>query len=124
MAQVSGNKINTVQASKNLGTIIDTQVSGEKSNGTFAYRKLTNVAATQVSGLNKTVNYMGINAEGMDIRKAKKIDETALATNQYESKAAIFKDATDRLNGVTEAIATVSEEVEVEEPEEPVNPEE
>ena len=124
MAQVSGNKINTVQASKNLGTIIDTQVSGEKSNGTFAYRKLTNVAATQVSGQNKTTNYMGINAEGMDIRKAKKIDEKALATNHYDAKAALYKDIADRLNESTNAIATASEEVEVEEPEEPVNPEE
>ena len=112
MAQVSGNKINTVQASKNLGTVINTQVSGDKSNGTLGYRKLTNVAATQVSGQNKTTNNMGINAEGMDIRAAKKIDEKALATNQYDSKAAIFKDATDRLNEGTNAIAVTNEESE------------
>ena len=115
MAQVSGNKVNTIQASKNLGTVINTQVSGDKSNGSVGYKKITNVKPTQVSGLNKTTNYMGVNDEGMDIRKAKKIDEKALATNQYESKAAIFKNATDRLNGVTDTIATTS--VESEEPE-------
>ena len=112
MAQVSGNKVTTIQASKNLGTVINTQVSGDKSNGSVGYKKITNVKPTQVSGLNKTVNYMGINAEGMDIRKAKKIDEKALATNHYDSKAAILKDAADRLNGVTETIATASEESE------------
>ena len=111
MAQVSGNKVTTVQASKNLGTVVNTQVSGEKSNGKLGYKKLTNGKPTQVSGLNKTTYYMGINTEGMDIRAAKKVDETALATNQYESKAAIFKDATDRLNGVIE-----NEEPEEDEP--------
>ena len=111
MAQVSGNKVTTIQASKNLGTVINTQVSGDKSNGSVGYKKITNVKPTQVSGLNKTTNYMGINEEGMDIRAAKKVDETALATNQYESKAAIFKDATDRLNGVIE-----NEEPEEDEP--------
>ena len=112
MAQVSGNKINTIQASKNLGTVINTQVSGEKSNGQLAYRKVTNVVPTQVSGLNKTTNYMGINEEGMDIRAAKKVDETALATNQYEAKAAILAEADAKLN---EAVSTVAEVVEASE---------
>lgn len=111
MAQVSGNKVTTIQASKNLGTVINTQVSGDKSNGSVGYKKITNVKPTQVSGLNKTTNYMGVNDEGIDIRKAKKIDEKALATNQYESKAAIFKNATDRLNGVTESKESEEDEV-------------
>ena len=112
MAQVSGNKVTTIQASKNLGTVINTQVSGNKSNSSIGYKKITNVKPTQVSGLNKTTNYIGVNDEGMDIRKAKKIDKKALATNQYESKAAIFKDTTDKLNGVTDTIAIASEESE------------
>lgn len=115
MAQVSGSKVTTIQASKNLGTVVNTQVSGEKSNGKLGYKKLTNVQPTQVSGLNKTVNYMGINAEGMDIRAAKKIDEKALATNHYDSKAAILKDAADRLNQTVAAVAEASEELESEE---------
>ena len=115
MAQVSGSKVTTIQASKNLGTVVNTQVSGEKSNGKLGYKKLTNVQPTQVSGLNKTVNYMGINAEGMDIRAAKKIDEKALATNHYDSKAAILKDAADRLNQTVAAVAETSEELESEE---------
>lgn len=112
MAQVSGNKINTVQASKNLGTVVNTQVSGDKSNGTLEYRKLTNVAATQVSGQNKTTNYIGINDEGMDIRAAKKIDEKALTTNHYEAKAAILKEANAKLNNTTEAVNAASEDLE------------
>ena len=115
MAQVSGSKVTTIQASKNLGTVVNTQVSGEKSNGKLGYKKLTNGKPTQVSGLNKTTNYMGINTEGMDIRAAKKIDEKALATNQYEAKAAILKDAADRLNQTVAAVAEASEELESEE---------
>ena len=109
MAQVSGNKVTAIQASKNLGTVINTQVSGDKSNGSVGYKKLTNVKPTQVSGLNKTTNYMGINEEGMDIRKAKKIDETALATNQYEAKAAILAEADAKLNETVNAVAEASE---------------
>lgn len=115
MAQVSGNKVTTIQASKNLGTVVDTQVSGEKANGRLGYKKITNVAPTQVSGLNKTTNYMGINVEGMDIRAAKKIDEKALATNHYDSKAAILKEAADRLNETVAAVAEAQEEVEASE---------
>ena len=40
--QVSGNKVQSIQASKNLGTVVNTQVSGEKSNGQLGYRKITN----------------------------------------------------------------------------------
>lgn len=109
MAQVSGNKVTAIQASKNLGTVINTQVSGDKSNGSVGYKKLTNVKPTQVSGLNKTTNYMGINEEGIDIRKAKKIDETALATNQYEAKAAILAEADAKLNETVNAVAEVAE---------------
>lgn len=109
MAQVSGNKVTTIQASKNLGTVINTQVSGDKSNGSVGYKKITNVKPTQVSGLNKTTNYMGINEEGIDIRKAKKIDETALATNQYEAKAAILAEADAKLNETVNAVAEVAE---------------
>ena len=111
MAQVSGNKVSTVQASKNLGTVVNTQVSGEKSNGALGYKKITNVQPSQVSGLNKTTNYMGINEEGMDIRAAKKIDEKALATNHYDAKAAILKEAADRLNTTVAAVAEVVEDV-------------
>ena len=109
MAQVSGNKVSTVQASKNLGTVINTQVSGEKSNGKLGYKKLTNGKPSQVSGLNKTTNYMGINEEGMDIRAAKKIDEKALATNQYEAKAAILAEADAKLNETVNTVAEVTE---------------
>lgn len=109
MAQVSGNKVTTIQASKNLGTVVNTQVSGEKSNGQLGYRKITDVAPTQVSGLNKTTNYMGINEEGIDIRAAKKVDETALATNQYEAKAAILAEADAKLNETVDTVAEVTE---------------
>lgn len=109
MAQVSGNKVSTVQASKNLGTVINTQVSGEKSNGALGYKKITNVQPSQVSGLNKTTNYMGINEEGMDIRAAKKIDEKALATNHYDAKAAILAEADAKLNETVNTVAEVTE---------------
>lgn len=109
MAQVSGNKVTTIQASKNLGTVVNTQVSGEKSNGQLGYRKITDVVPTQVSGLNKTTNYMGINEEGIDIRAAKKVDETALATNQYEAKAAILAEADAKLNETVSTVAEVAE---------------
>lgn len=115
MAQVSGSKVTTIQASKNLGTVVNTQVSGEKSNGKLGYKKLTNVQPTQVSGLNKTTNYMGINEEGMDIRAAKKIDEKALATNNYDAKATILKEAANKLNQTVAAVAEASEELESEE---------
>lgn len=115
MAQVSGNKINTVQASKNLGTVVDTQVSGAKSNGTLEYRKLTNVAATQVSGQNKTTNYMGINAEGMDIRAAKKIDETALTKNHYKAKSDLYEDIIYNLNKQTNNMPNENSDTSIEE---------
>lgn len=72
MAQVSGNKINVVPASKNLGTIIDTQVSGEKVNAELACRKITDVEKTQLEGKRKLTNYIGTNAEGIDIFNNKK----------------------------------------------------
>lgn len=94
--QVSGNKIRTIQASKNLGTVINTQVSGVASSAQHAYKKLTNVEATQVSGQQKLTNYMGINDEGMDIFAVKKHaeNELNLTTNPtiYEAKQNIIAD--------------------------------
>ena len=92
--QVSGNKIHTIQASKNLGTVINTQVSGAASSAQHEYKKLTNVQATQVSGQQKLTNYMGINDEGIDIFTAKKHaeNELNLETNPtiYEAKQNII----------------------------------
>lgn len=122
--QVSGNKIHTIQASKNLGTVIDTQVSGEKSAAQHGYKKLTNVQATQVSGQQKLTNYMGINDEGMDIFAAKKhaANELNLETNPtiYEGKQNILDEVNAKIEAqeadkkrkhtpVTEAV-TVSDE--------------
>ena len=75
--QVSGNKIHTIQASKNLGTVINTQVSGDKVNATYEYRKITNVKPTQVSGERHLTNYTGINSEGTNIFENKNtVNET------------------------------------------------
>lgn len=98
MSQVSGNKINTIQPSKNIGTVVNTHVSGEAVNDAkLAYRKLTDVQPTQVSGERHNTNYMGINEEGMDIRAAKKItgNELNVQTNPtiWDGKAAILKAA-------------------------------
>lgn len=84
--QVSGNKVQSIQASKNLGTVVNTQVSGEKSNGQLGYKKITNVQKTHLGGLNKMTNYMGINNEGMNIMETKKVDESFYAKNQYDCK--------------------------------------
>lgn len=126
--QVSGNKVHTIQASKNLGTVINTQVSGEKSAAQHGYKKLTNVQATQVSGQQKLTNYMGINDEGMDIFAAKKHaeNELNLETNPtiYEGKQNIIADVNAKIEAqeadkkrkhapVSEA-ATVAEEDEIE----------
>ena len=49
MSQVSGNKINAIQPSKNIGTVVNTHVSGEAVNDAkLAYKKLTDVQPTQV----------------------------------------------------------------------------
>lgn len=97
MAQVSGNKINAVQPSKNLGTVIDNQVSGEKSDAMIGHRNLTDVQNTQVSGENKMTNYMGINAAGMDIFNTKKISENELNVKDnptaYAAKENVIKAA-------------------------------
>ena len=102
MSQVSGNKINTIQPSKNVGTVIDTQVSGEAvNNAELAYRKVTDVQPTQVSGEVHNTNYMGINAEGMDIRAAKKItgNELNVQTNPtiWKGKATIIEEANAKI---------------------------
>lgn len=79
MSQVSGNKINAIQASKNLGTVVNTQVSGNAiNNARHEYRKNTDVQATQVDGNRHLTNYMGVNNEGMDILAAKKISNNEL----------------------------------------------
>ena len=98
MSQVSGNKINAIQPSKNVGTVVNTHVSGNAINDAkLEYRKLTDVAATQVSGERHNTNYMGINAEGMDIRAAKKItgNELNIKTNPtiWDGKTAIIEGA-------------------------------
>lgn len=98
MSQVSGNKINAIQPSKNVGTVVNTHVSGNAINDAkLEYRKLTDVAATQVSGERHNTNYMGINEEGMDIRAAKKItgNELNVQTNPtiWDGKAAIIEGA-------------------------------
>lgn len=99
--QVSGNKVHTIQASKNLGTVINTQVSGEKSAAQHGYKKLTNVQATQVSGQQNLTNYMGINDEGMDIFATKKHaeDELNLETNPtiYEGKQNIIDEVNAKI---------------------------
>lgn len=102
MSQVSGNKINAIQPSKNLGTVIDTQVSGEAvNNATHEYRKVTDVQPTQVSGEVHNTNYMGINEEGMDIRAAKKItgNELNVQTNPtiWDAKATIINEANAKI---------------------------
>ncbi len=98
MAQVSGNKIEAIQPSKNVGTVIDTQVSGEAvNNAKLEYRKITEVQASQVSGEVHNTNYMGINEEGMDIRAAKKVtgNELNVQTNPtvWDAKASIIDNA-------------------------------
>lgn len=99
--QVSGKKVHTIQASKNLGTVINTQVSGEKSAAQHGYKKLTNVQATQVSGQQKLTNYMGINDEGMDIFATKKHaeNELNLETNPtiYEGKQNIIDEVNAKI---------------------------
>ena len=83
MAQVSGNKVNYVPASKNLGTVINNQVSGNKVDAKLEYNKITDVAKTQLDGQQKLTNYMGINDEGMNIFAAKKVtgNELNVQTN-------------------------------------------
>lgn len=98
MSQVSGNKINAIQPSKNVGTVVNTHVSGNAVNDAkLEYRKLTDVQPTQVSGERHNTNYMGINEEGMDIRAAKKItgNELNVQTNPtiWDGKAAIIEGA-------------------------------
>ena len=95
--QVSGNKVQSIQASKNLGTVVNTQLSGEKSNGQLGYRKITNVQKTHLDGLNKVTNYMGINNEGMNIMEAKKVDSEFYNKNQYDCQNEILEDAKERI---------------------------
>lgn len=125
MSQVSGNKINAIQPSKNIGTVVNTHVSGEAVNDAkLAYRKLTDVQPTQVSGERHNTNYMGINEEGMDIREAKKItgNELNVQTNPtiWDGKAAILTAANTEIAKQEEAKKVKNHPV-VEEPaEEPV----
>jgi hypothetical protein len=95
--QVSGNKVQSIQASKNLGTVVNTQLSGEKSNGQLGYRKITNVQKTHLDGLNKVTNYMGINNEGMNIMEAKKVDNEFYNKNQYDCQNEILEDVNERI---------------------------
>ncbi len=101
MGQVSGNKIQSIMPSKNIGTKINTQVSGNKIDAKHEYNKITDVQKTQLDGQQKVTNYMGINDEGMDIMKAKKItgDELNVITNPtiWEGKAKILKAADERI---------------------------
>lgn len=102
MSQTANNKINNVQPSKNLGTVIDTQVSGEAhNNAKLEYRKLTDVKNTQVSGEVHNTNYMGINDEGIDIRNAKKItgNELNVQTHPtfYAGRASIIAQANEAI---------------------------
>ena len=108
MSQVSGNKINAIQPSKNIGTVVNTHVSGEAVNDAkLAYKKLTDVQPTQVSGERHNTNYMGINEEGMDIREAKKItgNELNVQTNPtiWDGKAAILTAANAKIAKQEEA---------------------
>lgn len=126
MSQVSGNKVNAIQPSKNLGTVIDTQVSGEAvNNAKLEYRKVTDVQATQVSGEVHNTNYMGINEEGMDIRAAKKVtgNELNVQTNPtlYAAKAAIITAANAEIAEQEEAKKIKNHPV-VEVPEVPEEP--
>lgn len=125
MSQVSGNKINTIQPSKNIGTVVNTHVSGEAVNDAkLAYRKLTDVQPTQVSGERHNTNYMGINEEGMDIREAKKItgNELNVQTNPtiWDGKAAILKAADAEIAKQEEAKKVKNHPVVAEPAEEPV----
>lgn len=101
MGQVSGNKIQSIMPSKNIGTKINTQVSGNKIDAKHEYNKITDVQKTQLDGQQKVTNYMGINDEGMDIMKAKKVtgDELNVITNPtiWEGKAKILKAADERI---------------------------
>lgn len=101
MAQVSGNKINHVPASRNLGTVINNQVSGNKIDAKHEYRKLTDVEKTQLDGQQKLTNYMGINDEGMNIFEAKKVtgDELNVRTNPtiWDAKNKIIAEANEAL---------------------------
>lgn len=85
MAQVSGNKVGTIQPSKNLGTVIDNQVSGNKVEAYLKYKKLTEVKNTQVAGENILTNYMGINKAGMNIFVTKKISKTDESLGKYDT---------------------------------------
>ena len=97
MPQVSGNKVQTIQPSKNMGTVINNEVSGNKIDAVHEYKKITNVLPTQVDGQDKMTNYMGINDEGMDIMAAKKItgNELNVQTNPtvYDAKATTIHNA-------------------------------
>lgn len=101
MGQVSGNKIQRIMPSKNIGTKINTQVSGNKVDAKHEYNKITDVQKTQLDGQQKVTNYMGINDAGMDIMKAKKVtgNELNVQTNPtiWGGRANILKAANETI---------------------------
>lgn len=97
MSQVTGNKIHTVQASKNLGTVINTQVSGENTTAIQESKARNKGVKTQLAGLNKMANYMGTNDEGMNIFETKKVDKTFYQKDQYTCQSDIIKKANEEI---------------------------
>lgn len=97
--QVSGNKVNTIQASKNLGTVINTQLAGNKIDAKHEYNKITDVKPTQVAGERHLTNYTGINSEGTNIFENKNtVNDTeffAQSVNNYTKKDMIIADANE-----------------------------